>query len=78
MGNKFGNYASENDAIMAIEVEGFTLRDNGYWGKSSVTGGSLIDAPRACTALVEITSYRVDGQYAPDGRDYRIWQHHFI
>jgi hypothetical protein len=35
-------------------------------------------APRKCNALVEVTSYRVDGKWAADGRDYHVFQHHFL
>ncbi len=78
MGNQFGNYPSKESAESAILAEGYTRHSDGHFTKRSMTGGSLIDAPRACTSIVEITSYRVDGKYAADGKDYLVWQHHFI
>ena len=78
MGNKFGNFASEQAAIADIEADGFTLNERGYFTKRSMTGGSLMEAPRKSTAIVEITSYRVSGEYAADGKDYHVFQHHFI
>jgi hypothetical protein len=80
MGNKFGNYASEQEAIAAIEAEGFTpsLVNPGVWRKESQTQGNLIEAPRDCLALVKIHRYRVDGKYSPNGQEYFIYQHHFI
>ena len=78
MGNKFGNFANEQAAIDAIVAEGFALSINGNYAKKSHTGGNLIEAPRRCVALVEISSYRVDGQYAADGKDYHVFQHHFL
>lgn len=78
MGNKFGNYASQEIAEKAIEAEGFRKSDTGLWVKNDMTGGSLMTAPRACKAIVEITSYRVDGKWAADGRDYHVYQHHFL
>lgn len=78
MGNKFGNFANEQAAIEAIEADGFRLNARGLFTKKSMTGGNLIEAPRRCSALVEITSYRVDGRWAADGQDYRVFQHHFI
>lgn len=78
MGNKFGNFASEQAAVEAIETEGFRRNGRGYFTKASRTGGNLFEAPRRATAIVEISSYRVDGEYAADGRDYLVYQHHFI
>ncbi len=78
MGNKFGNFASYKDAADAIIADGFKMNARGFFAKQSTTGGNLMEQPRRCTALVEITSYRVSGQYAPDGQDYLVYQHHFI
>lgn len=78
MGNKFGNFANEQTAIEAIKAKGFTLSASGNYTKADRTGGNLIEAPRNCIAIVEITSYRVDGKWAADGLDYRVFQHHFI
>ncbi len=78
MGNKFGNFANEQAAIEAIAAEGFKPNERGLFTKASRTGGNLFEQPRRCTALVEISSYRVDGQYAADGKDYRVYQHHYL
>lgn len=78
MGNAFGNFATAADAEQALIADGFTRNERGLFAKRSTTGGNLWDAPRRTTALVEITSYRVDGKYAADGRDYRVFQHHFV
>ena len=78
MGNKFGNFASQSDAENALVADGFRQNDRGFYTKPSVTGGNLFQAPRKTTALVEITSYRVDGKYAADGKDYHVFQHHFL
>lgn len=78
MGNKFGSFATEQEAVDAIMADGFSDTGRRYFSKKSKTGGNLMEEPRACMALVEITSYRVDGKYAADGRDYHVYQHHFI
>ena len=78
MGNKFGNFASADAAAAELIAEGFARRPNGVFAKAGRSGGNLIEAPRGMVALVEISSYRVDGQYAADGKDYFIFQHHFI
>ena len=79
MGNKFGNYATFDAAQDALIADGFQRAPAAaHYTKKSVTGGNLMEEPRACVAFVEITSYRVDGQYAPDGKDYRVYQHHFL
>ena len=78
MGNKFGDFANEQAAISAIEADGFKANGRGYFTKRSMTGGNLMEQPRSCVAIVEITSYRVDGKYASDGKDYRVFQHHFL
>lgn len=78
MGNKFGNFADYAAASSALIDDGFKLDARGFYAKASMTGGNLMERPRRCTALVEITSYRVDGQYAADGQDYQVYQHHFI
>lgn len=78
MGNKFGNFASIEAAESALVAEGFAKNERGMFAKRSRTGGNLFEAPRRATALVEITSYRVDGKYAADGADYSVFQHHFI
>ena len=78
MGNKFGNFASVEAAEAAIVAEGYAKNERGLFAKRGRTGGNLIAAPLRATSLVEITSYRVDGQYAADGRDYRVFQHHFV
>lgn len=78
MGNKFGNFAGYKDAADAIIADGFKMNARGFFTKQSTTGGNLMEQPRRCTALVEITSYRVSGQYASDGQDYLVYQHHFI
>lgn len=78
MGNKFGNYASEQEAIAAIEADGFISNGRGGFSKKSRTGGNLFEAPRQCVATVYISSYHVDGQYATNGKDYRVFQHHFL
>lgn len=78
MGNKFGNFASYEEAASAIMADGFKMNARGFFAKASMTGGNLMEEPRRCTALVEITSYRVSGEYAEDGRDYLVYQHHFI
>lgn len=78
MGNKFGNFASANAAAAQLIAEGFTENGRGLFTKKSNTSGNLMEAPRACLALVEITSYRVDGKWAADGQDYHVFQHHFL
>lgn len=78
MGNKFGNFASYESAADAIMADGFKMNARGLFAKQSMTGGNLMEEPRKCTALVEITSYRVSGEYADDGKDYLVYQHHFI
>lgn len=78
MGNKFGNYASAEQAEQAIIADGFVKNERGLFAKRGTTGGNLIEHPRRTTALVEISSYRVDGAYAPNGCDYFVFQHHFI
>lgn len=78
MGNKFGNYTSKDQAAIALTEDGFKLNDRGLYTKSSMTGGSLMEQPRRCTAIVEISSYRVDGKWSADGKDYQVYQHHFI
>ena len=78
MGNKFGNFASVEAAETAIVAEGFAKNERGLFAKRGRTGGNMFEAPRRATALVEITSYRVDGQYAADGREYYVFQHHFV
>lgn len=78
MGNKFGNFSSQEAAASDLIADGFKLSDRGMYTKRDRTGGSLLAAPRAITAIVEITSYRVDGQYAADGLDYHVYQQHFL
>ena len=78
MGNKFGNYASLEIAQSAILAEGFKPNGHAMFTKRSVTGGNLISPPRECVAIVEITSYWVDGKWADDGKDCHVYQHHFI
>lgn len=78
MGNKFGNYATKQDAVTAIEADGFKLNERGFFTKRSMTGGNLMEQPRRCNAIVEISSYRVDGKYAADGHAYDVFQHHFL
>lgn len=78
MGNKFGNFASAEAAEAAIVAEGFVKNARGVFAKASVSGGNLFEAPRRCVALVEVSSYRVDGRYAADGQDYFVFQHHFL
>lgn len=78
MGNKFGNFASAAEAAADLEADGFALNERGLYAKRSMTGGNLWSEPRACTALVEITSYRVDGAYASDGEECRVYQQHFL
>ena len=79
MGNKFGNFATSELAHDAIIAEGYRQSQAGSsYTKKSVTGGSLVEEPRNITSIVEITSYRVDGKWASDGRDYLVYQHHFV
>lgn len=78
MGNKFGNFKTADEAASAIAAEGFELNERGFWTKMSKTSGNLMEAPRKCKAIVEITSYRVDGKYADDGKEYQVYQHHFV
>lgn len=75
MGNRFGNYASEQAAIDAIELEGFapSTISAGIWRKASMTGGNLIEAPRDCIALVKIVHIPVNPEY---GADY--YQHEYL
>lgn len=78
MGNKFGNFATAEEAAADLIADGFKLNERGIYAKACRTGGNLIEAPRRCMALVEITAYRVDGEYAADGKDYQVFQQHFI
>lgn len=78
MGNKFGAFANEAEAEAAIVAEGFKKNAAGLFVKASMSGGNLFAAPRKMNALVEISKYRVDGQYAADGKDYFVYQHHFL
>jgi len=79
MGNKFGNFATFDEAQDALIADGFKRAPaSAHYNKKSVTGGNLMEVPRSIGAFVEISSYRVDGKYATDGRDYHVFQHHFI
>lgn len=78
MGNKFGNFATAQAAIADILADGFQPLPSGNFAKKCMSQGNLVEEPRAMTAIVEISSYRVDGQYAADGKDYFVFQHHFL
>ena len=78
MGNKLGNFASESLAALNLVAQGFVYDDEGYFKKPSRTTGNLMEAPRKKTAIVKISSYLVDGQYAADGKSYPVFQHHYI
>jgi hypothetical protein len=68
MGNKTGNYPTERAAVAAIEADGFAPSTNqpGIWVKPSTTGGSLMEAPRPCLALVRISRAVVLPEYGAD------------
>jgi hypothetical protein len=78
MGNKFGNFSNEQDAIDALVADGFVFTIYGNFKKQGMTQGNLIEPPRATTAIVEITNYTVDAKHSETGKSYQVFQHHFI
>lgn len=70
MGNKFGNFSTEEEVSELLISEGYTFLESGLYCKKSEYDGKNI--------LVRITSYRVDGEYSEDGLDYEVFQYHFI
>ena len=78
MGNRYGNFSSHDAAAADLVAGGFEAGTDGFFRKADRTTGSLIDAPRDCVALVEISFYTVAGKYAADGIPYKVFQHHFL
>lgn len=77
MGNRFGNYATHEDAARELIAKGFARksRDHSgeYWTKPSTDGFGY-----PMTALVEITEEYVAARYTASGNDEPYYQHHFI
>lgn len=74
MGNKFGNYKSEAEAVEVLKANGFTpAKTPGIWAKPSTDGFGF-----PMTALVEVTTGYVAGQYTASGVDETYYQHHFL
>jgi hypothetical protein len=79
MGNKFGSYLSHNTAEDYLLKRGFVYSAQlGYFTKMDKTSGSLTEAPTEKLCKVEITSYKVLGKFSATGKDYLVYQHHFI
>lgn len=64
-------YWTEQAAIDSLTEEGFKATETGFYAKKSMTGGSLMEAPRPCTALCEVVHNRVDPKWAAEGFDAR-------
>ena len=73
MGNRFGNYQSRDEAIAALEADGFVKSvESEYWLKR----GKVDDwyGGYESVALVEIVFYSVAPEYGGGG----YYQHHFV
>ncbi len=53
------SYPTETAAIDALKANGFVPAAS-HWVKSSVTGGNLFSAPRACKAICSVRRNAVD------------------
>ncbi len=74
MGNRFGNYPSQEAVEADLIAEGFKPRGNGIFAKREMSGGNLIEAPRPMVALAKACFCRVDPKWnAPD-----YWQLEFL
>ena len=74
MGNRFGNYPTQQAAEIDVAARGFTkspVTENWVKPSENQFGEPIL-------AIVEITRERVAGRYTKSGKDEFYYQHHFI